>query len=288
MTTQRIQLAREALNKALSVRTAAGYQLVDPICIYDLAEKRQVEVRFADIPSLEGMYSGGATPAIILGSERPAGRRTYTCGHELGHHEFGHGTHVDELNVDEQQPSFSDPKEFIAQCFAGFILMPKLAVCNAFAIRGWKPEDATAEQIFRIANLFGVTYGGLINHMNLTLRLLPPTRAYGLLQVKLKQIRAAFIADAAKQLIVVDLFWKGRPVDLEASDYVIFPLGTVCEGTALVHVGQNKNGELFEAVGPGHARVSDPVSGWASFVRVSRKFYAGRSMYRHFEEVKDE
>src|SRR5258708_4172699 len=93
----RKDLAREALTAALEIRKNKIKNLVDPICVYDLAEELKIEVRFADIPSLEGMYSSAPRPAIILGSERPAGRRVYTCGHELAHHVFGPGTRVEQL-----------------------------------------------------------------------------------------------------------------------------------------------------------------------------------------------
>ena len=63
------------------------------------------------------------------------------------------------------------------QSFAGFLLMPKLAICNALTIRGWKPAEATSEQISRISNLFGVTYTALIHHMSSGLGLLPRSAA---------------------------------------------------------------------------------------------------------------
>ena len=46
-----------------------------------------------------------------------------------------------------------EPEEFMAQSFAGFLLMPKLAVCNAFKVRGWNPAQSSPEQIYRISNL---------------------------------------------------------------------------------------------------------------------------------------
>jgi Zn-dependent peptidase ImmA (M78 family) len=288
MISDRKQLAREALSAALRLRLTNGKNLVDPICIYDFAESLQVEVRFADIPSLEGMYSNAPCPAIILGSERPAGRRVYTCSHELGHHYFGHGMQVDEFRPEEAAPALSRPEEFLAQVFAGFLLMPKLAVCNAFAVRGWKPAVATPEQIYRISNFFGVTYSGLIYHMAKTLQILAMPDADRLLAVKLPSVRAKFCTNPKSQLVIVDEFWKGRPIDLEVGDIVHATLGIICEGDCLVHTGRTATGELFEAARPGHGRFVNSKTGWASFIRVSRHFYVGRSIYRHLEEVADE
>lgn len=288
MTSVRRQLARQALNAALNLRKNNVGNLVDPICVYDLAEKLGIEVRFADIPSLEGMYSSAPRPAIILGAERPAGRRVYTCGHELGHHVFGHGTRVDELRPDGSGSPLSDPEEFLAQSFSGFLLMPKLAICKAFTERGWKPTDITPEQIYRISNRFGVTYSALVHHMGNVLGLLSEPQSARLLDVKLKDIRAPFISDARRHLVFVDTHWTGRAIDLEVEDVVLAPLGVDYQGSNLRHIGRVSSGDLFEAYQPGRGQFSESASGWANYIRVSSRFFVGRSVYRHFEEVRDE
>ena len=118
------------------MRQGAGYGLSDAICVYDLAQRLGIEVRFMDTPSMEGMYYGGSDPYIIISSLRPPGRRAFTCAHELGHHIRGDGMHVDEL-VEQRKRPVIDPNEFAADCFAGALLMPKMAVERAFAIRKW-------------------------------------------------------------------------------------------------------------------------------------------------------
>jgi Zn-dependent peptidase ImmA (M78 family) len=283
----RKDLARKALAAALEIRKNNVKNLVEPICIYDLAEQLEIEVRFADIPSLEGMYSSTPRPAIIIGSERPSGRRVYTCAHELGHHVFGHGTRVDELRPDGVEPPNFEPEEFLAQAFSGFLLMPKLALCNAFSNRGWKPAHATAEQIYRVSNYFGVTYAAFIHHLSV-LSLLPALNKAHLLNIKPKDIRAAFIPDPKRQLVIVDAFWKGRAIDLEVGDIVLTPIEAVSEGSCLTKIGQTQQGGLFEAVQPGRGRLVYSAANWAGFVRVSRHFYVGRSIYRHFEEEANE
>jgi Zn-dependent peptidase ImmA (M78 family) len=282
------ELGREALAAALRLRTATGRSLVEPICIYDLAEELKIELRFADIPSLEGMYSSIPRPAILIGSERPPGRRVYTCAHEIGHHQFGHGTRIDELRCDDGGSLSSGPEEFLAQVFAGFLLMPKLAICSAFIARGWKPAQATEEQIYRISNYFGVTYTGLVQHMTVSLSILSEANAARLLNAKLKDIRGQFISDPKRQLVLVDRCWEGRPIDLEVGDLVLAPERIECEGRCLIPVNLTSAGELFEASRPGRDRFSDSSSGWASYVRVSRRNYVGRSIYRHLPEAQDE
>jgi len=41
---------------------------------------------------MEGMYYRGDPARIVIGARRPLSRRNFTCGHELGHHIFGHGS----------------------------------------------------------------------------------------------------------------------------------------------------------------------------------------------------
>jgi len=77
------------------LRFSAGSRLRDAICVYDVAQSLGIEVRFVGIPSLEGMYWKKSPATILLGAERPAGRQSFTCAHELGHHIFNHGNKID-------------------------------------------------------------------------------------------------------------------------------------------------------------------------------------------------
>src|SRR5437762_13235377 len=94
---RRKQLVMNAMAAALKVRRAAGITLWAPVCVYDLADQLEVEVRFVDIPSMEGMYYKNNLPAIFVSSLRPAGRQAFNCAHELGHHIFKHGSRIDKM-----------------------------------------------------------------------------------------------------------------------------------------------------------------------------------------------
>ena len=111
-------IARTAMAAALRTRLFVGYRLDHAVCVYDLAEKLGVEVRFLDLPSMEGMYSSASGPTIIVSSLRPPGRRAFTCAHELGHHNRSDGVEIDELVEQWDKPRF-DPKEFAAGLLCG-------------------------------------------------------------------------------------------------------------------------------------------------------------------------
>lgn len=284
----RQKLAREANSAALRVRRYAGYSLQDAICVYDIAEKLGIEVRFLDVPSMEGMYAHSPRPHIIVSSLRPMVRQVFTCAHEIAHHRFDHGLHIDEIVEIRSTGLLRNPHEFLADCFAGFLLMPKLAVENAINSRGMDLKSCNPAEIFKVSNWFGVGYSTLINHMCWGLRVMSEDKAKSLLRVRPKQIKASILEREVKEgLVVVENNWISRPIDLAKDDYMLVLSDVTVEGNSIQNVADIAGGKLFQASRPGICRIEDD-EGWASFVRVSRKEYMGRSIFRHLEEVDDE
>jgi Zn-dependent peptidase ImmA (M78 family) len=283
-------LAMQALVQATQIRQSAGLGLTDPVNIYDLAKQRGVEVRFVDIPSLEGMYVKlNQRSEIFISAHRPPGRQAATCGHELGHHEFMHGTQIDEYLDGAGEVERFDPREFLVDCFSGFVLMPKSAVNYAFTIRGWQPQSCTATQAYRIAGLFGVGYITLLQHMSKTLKLIPQAQAQQLKRTSPKQIRAMLLGGmSTEQVTVVDLHWPNHAVDIQVGDLILAPPEVICEGNCTEQVEQSATRTIFRGSTPGRARLVHPPTGWAAFTRVSRRQYVGRSIFRHLEEADDE
>lgn len=279
-------LARQAVSAALRTRKAGGLKLDQAICVYDLAERLGIEVRFLNLPSFEGMYCASENPAIIVSSLRPPGRRAFTCAHELGHHVLQHGVRIDEL-MDQWEHRRSNPQEFTADCFAGALLMPKMAVMRAFVQRRWTIEECTPAQVYAISCYFGVGYTTLIHHMRLALQVLSSDRAESFLIVKPRQAQALLLGWETNQPIqVVDKAWDGRPVDVEVGG-LFFVFGYPrSEGKSIELVSKTESGHLFRATDAGIGRLDDN-DGWTIFVRVSRRDFVGRSICRHWEEVND-
>lgn len=275
------------MRAALKVRCSAGIPFQDALCVFDLAEELEVEVRFTDIPSMEAVYVKEPGPLIVVSSLRPAGRRAFNCAHELGHHIFGHGSRVDEVR-EENAPKRLDPEEFAADCFAGYLLMPNLAVRRGFAERKWLPHSAEALQVYTVASWLGVGYSTLISHMRSSLGLLGPTDAERLLGTTPKQLRQAILGDLnCGELVIADGQWTGRAIDVQVGDIIVAPRGTTVEGQCAEILEDVKAGAVVAARSPGLGQVLDHT-GWAAFVRVSRAGFVGRCAYRHFEEADDE
>ena len=288
MRSNRERLAQAAIVKALHMRTRAGYAPRDPVCVYDLAEQLGIEVRFVDIPSMEGIYKGPVHPTIILSSLRPPGRQSYNCGHELGHHDLGHGAQFDELIDERSRSRRFDPKEFQADCFAGALLMPQSAVRRGFSVRGWDPVTCSPESFYMIATWLSVGYQTLIHHMGRALRMLDTHRTEELLGHQPKDLRARLIGcDCRENVIVADQHWSGRAIDVQVTDFVLLPPGVRLEGECIALLEQDRQQSLVRAVTPGIGRVVAEESSWSAYVRVCRQQFVGRAQYRFEEEVDD-
>ena len=116
--------ANQIAAKALQTRRNYLYVAPNvPICPFNLAEAMGFDVRFVDIPSLEGMYLADDL-TILIGSLRPEGRKNFTCAHEIGHHILGHGTAIDEILNALPDKTIEQEADF----FAAMLLMPLSAV----------------------------------------------------------------------------------------------------------------------------------------------------------------
>ena len=285
-------LATQAMQAAAATRAKGKLDQASPICIYGLCEALGVQVRFNNI-NMEGMYQRGLPPRIHLSARRPLPRRAYNCAHELGHHVFGHGSSIDELREDAKAQPWEDPKEFLADTFAGFILMPIIGLRRAFSIRGWTPETATPVQIFAIACEFGVGYATLLTHLSAGVNMLSRGRATALQRVGPKVLRMDILgALTPEPLIVVDRHRGAPTLDAEVKTLLLLPPGAEATGGGLGFERDLAAGRLFRAVKPGIFRVT--AEDWAIFVRVapiqkSEPYgYLGLAQYRHLEEDPDE
>lgn len=281
----RSTLAKSASTLSLRLRSMVRAKPWHAVDVFDLAQATGVEVRFVKIASMEGMYLRQDPPAILLASERPTGRQRFTCAHELGHHVFGDGTRVDELLNSTESLRPRSEEEVRADMFAGLLLMPKTAVEHAFSVRNIPIASATAIDVFRVSCWLGVGYSTLLNHLKYALHIIPEARFSELIQYSPRLIREDIMGQqTSEDLVLVDQQWDSRPVDVREGDLLLMPKRVRMEGRLCRIEGELRGQPLFRAVVPGIARCETP-SGWAAFLRVSRRDYEGRSIFRHLEEV---
>ena len=141
----------------------------------------------------------------------------------------------DELTAEGESGRSFEPDEFLVDTFAGFLLMPRIAVLNAFARPGWRIEAADPEQFFVVSCSLGVGFETLASHFLLSLGLIDAA-AFRQLTRKpgLPAIRRAMLGDLAPaRLLVADTHHTLRSIDTEVDTGVLLPAGTEAEGAAL-------------------------------------------------------
>ena len=285
---QQQQLAKKAALEAERMRRfvrVLNYAPVDP---FDTAIKCGCDVRFVSLPSLEGVYSPEPKPAIVIGSERPSGRRAYTCAHELGHHVFKHGAQVDELNA-QKHACQRTPEEFIADTFAGFFLMSQIAVSRALKDRKLLASSLQPEQIYRMANYFGVGYSTIVSHFAYSLRIITRDHADNLLKIKPKSIKDQYGADVKTEVVIVDHNWQHRAVDLESGDTLVLPENAKVDPGQQLQFSEKRAGcTIYKAASVGLSRAYLNETEWAVNIRVSRKNYEGLARFRYLEDDEEE
>lgn len=287
-TFDRRSLANQAMKAAIDTRKKGKFDQYSPICIYGLCEVLGVKVRFNDI-NMEGMYQRGIPPRIHLSARRPLPRRAFNCAHELGHHVFGHGSSIDELYQDTKERSWENAREFLAETFAGFMLMPIIGLRRAFRVRGWYPETVDPVQMYNIACEFGVGYTTLLTHLTASVNMLSQERATVLRRVSPKALRTKILGRVSSELLIIlDRHCAGCTLDTEVNTLLLLPPGTTVSGANLRYEDDLQSGRLFRAVQPGIIQASVNDAAWAIFVRIAREGYVGLAQYRHMENIPDE
>ena len=272
------------LKKTIEVRRACDVELDTPVAIFDLAEKLGVEVKFRPETSLEGMYFKNEK-LILVSSHRPLGRQAFTCGHELGHHVFDHGTSVDEI-VEGDFTGSRPTEELEADLFAAHLLMPLKGFKKAFKARNWDVKSLKTHQAFSMASLFGVTYKALLTHLCFNLKILPRSIYEQLVKVTPKSIKSSLLGfEYPGELIVVDRFWNGRPVDLIHGQYAIFTKNLQVNGLENVEVVSEASRYLVVRATKQMSCKTD-LQTMPIHVRVSGSKdtpFVGRNSYRYLE-----
>ena len=270
-------IARTATAKAMRLRS--GHRIepdsaVDPV---DFALTLGIQVHFEPLASLEGLYIAGQQRRIILGSDRPSGRRNYNCAHEIGHDAHGHATRVDEL-IQGAKPY--DPDEFAADRFAAALLMPKIAVLAAFARRNWDPKKPSPDQLLIISSELGVGYSSIAGYMSSTLDLVSNGYAKRLMKMRPKDLRAKLVGrDLPYHLVVIDSGWRRNQINMEVGDVALIN-GAVDDpgGHLKFRVRPDGQPELI-AKSAGEARFA--TTHCSGSIRISSRCYRGLADYRY-------
>lgn len=277
----RTTTGRVALRAALETRRSLGVDKAAPVCVFDVCERLDIEVRFVEAPTLEGMYVK-EVDTIIVSALRPHGRQAFTCAHELGHKVHGHGTRVDAVEQNLMTVA-GRLEEQLADTYASSLLMPSWAVHRALSRRSIAASEVTPVQAYLVAGQLGVGYETLVRQMCHSINALSEQRAAQLLRMTPRRIARSIYPGSRGRLLLVDAAWEDVPLDLEVGDTAIVPPGAEVDGRSVKAIEPHPLGVILEAVSPGVSRIFTH-RGWAQFARVARKSFAGRSVFRHLED----
>jgi Zn-dependent peptidase ImmA (M78 family) len=238
------ELSRVALRAAFDMRRKVCVRNEDPICIYDFAAKLGVDVWFLPGSSFAGIYAKDYNK-VFVPVERPAGRKAFTCAHELAHFWFGHGTVLDELDFDRADSTL--PEERLANRCAAYLLMPSRAVMTEFSRRGLKPKNSSATDFYRVASQFGVGYETLVTHLRWSLNIISHSQMEDLKAIPPKELRRAILGGLkSTHLVYADDFWHKVAIDLEVDDFAFLPPNASLRGLAAKVVGKTLFGTIIQ------------------------------------------
>lgn len=276
---EKTELARIAMSKAMETREIAGLEDDEPLCPYSLAERLGVPVRFVDT-DMEGVYRREPVPRILVSAYRPLPRRNFTCGHELGHHIFGHGSTLDETKERAEWFNDRDPNEFLVDAFSAHLLMPVLGIRSAFFRRKVDAVTATPCQILAVATEFGVGYGTLIAQLTYAFRDITIERRHELIKARAPMREKLLPSGLKGPVSVLDPFFRAATLDVEVKHLIVVPENTAVDDDCVRLVASTAAGLVYQARRRGSAEFSITNSSWATTVRIAPESYVGLARYR--------
>jgi Zn-dependent peptidase ImmA (M78 family) len=281
---EKLELARDAMQASIRVRFDLGIGLEEPLCTYSACDRLGVPVRFVDI-SMEGIYSQTPLPRILLSAWRPLVRRHFNCAHELGHHMYGHGFKLDELQASPETYDDHSPEEFLANTFAGHLLMPVLGIRRAFARRKVDALHAEPHQILAIACEFGVSYGALATQLKFCLNDINEPRRKQLTAARTNLQRSMIGSYQGRGIMYLDEYFGACAIDVEENYLIVAPAGAVPSNHCVERLGNCAHGVVFKVAARGSVELVVPGTTWTVAVRATSANFIGLARYRFLEET---
>ncbi len=269
------QISTKAL-KARKLYLGVGPHL--PICPYALCEAMEFDLRFVKISSFEGMYVANQN-IILISSERPEGRKRFTCAHEIGHHVLGHGTVIDEIlecgsNKQEEQE---------ADFFASMLLMPPSSITRILNRYGRLAEDITAIDGYVLSKYFGVSYLAFITHIYINLRLIAYRHYQKLKAESLLSIRSSLSGlNTKNQVFSIGDWWDEKAIELEVGDFIVSEKTLSIDGPHIIQSVSADEKLIYIAIASGITRIYN--ENWSCYTKVSRHKFHGFYQYKYDEE----
>jgi hypothetical protein len=180
----------------------------------------------------------GLRPGVLVTSAVPVGARRHTAAHELGHHQLGHTSAVDDgscLQIDSPddhagaplpgRPARWSDAEKAAEAFAAWFLMPRRAVDAALGRLGIARVDSPAD-VYRLSLQLGTSYRSTARHLP-NLRRATPAQSRLWMRQPPGRIKAGidptrtWHGRGAADIWTVDQRFAGAKLDLQQGDQLV-------------------------------------------------------------------
>lgn len=198
------------------------------IDVFAIIEDLGMWLGFKKLTNLLGMYLTEGPGGVMLTTERDVSVQRYTAAHEIGHWALDSGeldALDDDLTVHGVNPS---EREFLAQIFAAYFLMPPTAVYASMTklsitARGIGPRDAYA-----VSRELGASYEATVRHLH-SLDIVDVRRERELLEVSrlaaMTQLAHGMRPrDGRADVWMVDERWHQEHVEVNVNDQVVISL----------------------------------------------------------------
>ncbi|MCC2590301.1 ImmA/IrrE family metallo-endopeptidase [Chryseobacterium sp. MFBS3-17] len=280
------EIHTKAIRKASEIRLKLGYSLYEPVNVYDICSKLEIDVQFVDI-NMEGLYVNNkdlnnTSPKILISRLRPFPRRVFTCGHELGHHVFGHGLKIDILTEENESSKYKSDDEILVDTFSAHLLMPITCIQSEFIKRKLDFGTATEMDYYIVSSILGVGYQTLIIHCKIN-RLIDDSKYFELAKHTPAKIFKKYFGNVDEKAYfkIIDFKTNNLPIDLEVSNYLVVPTEFEVDSQYLEKLKSTEIGTLYMAKKSGISSIYSNEN--SCFVRIQPQNYIGFAEYRHLE-----
>jgi hypothetical protein len=229
--------ARAAV-RASQLHAELGIALDRPVDVFGAAQSLGIVLAFDNLSDTSGWYLPAGPdqphPGILINSQHPRSRQRYTCGHELGHHAFGHrlerdgdieGELVQALERGTLDRWPDDEKE--AEAFGAWFLMPRRL------LRTWLTQQGLTSprhplDVYALSLWLGTSYSATARQLGNT-RLLAADTANQWARLTPRAFKAALSEGLEVTSYRNDVWWfdenaHRQPVDLRPGDRIIVNL----------------------------------------------------------------
>lgn len=217
----------EAMAAADQLHRELAVDVTKPIDIFAVIEDLGIWLGFKPLANVLGVYRTEGSGGVLITTRRDTSVQRYTAAHELGHWRLDTD---DSGAIDDDSTIYGgDPveREYLAQAFAAYFLMPPPAVFAAIGRLGLTGE-LSPSRVYAVSRELGASYEATVRHLH-RLGMYDYRRQGELLSVpRLNAVTELAHGmrplDGRADVWIVDERWNGQRLSVTERDQVVISL----------------------------------------------------------------